>query len=108
MRPEDRIALAERVLSRSQADGTEVTIGESYQALTRFTHESVNQNVDEGDFSVRVRAIVDGRSGVAATNVLDEAALDHVVARAAEIAAFAPRESIPPVLAGPARAVTPP
>jgi PmbA protein len=107
MTPDERLALAERVLARSNADGTEVTIAANYQALTRFTHESVNQNVDEGDFSVRVRAIVDGRSGVAATNVLDDEALDAVVARAAEIAGFAPRESIPPSLAGPATATTP-
>jgi PmbA protein len=108
MTPEERLAFAERVLARSKADGAEVTIVENRQALTRFTHESVNQNVDEGDFSVRVRAVVDGRSGVAATNVLDDKALDAVVARAAEIAAFAPRESIAPILAGPASPVAPP
>jgi len=107
MTPEERLALAERVLARSHAGGTEVTIVANNQALTRFTHESVSQNVDEGDVSVRVRAIVDGRSGVAATNVLDDAALDAVVARAAEIAGFAPRESIPPSLAGPATVASP-
>ncbi|MFN2460214.1 MAG: TldD/PmbA family protein [Candidatus Velthaea sp.] len=108
MQAEERLALAERALARSRAESTEVTVHAQHQALTRFTHEAVNQNVDAGDVSVRVRAVLDGRSGVAATNALDDAALDAVVARARELATFAPRESIPPQLAQAANVATPP
>jgi PmbA protein len=107
MHAEDRLALAEAVLARSRADATEVTVIATHQALSRFTHETIHQNVDEADVLVQVRAIADGRAGIATTNVRDDAALDDVVRRAAEIASFAPRESIPPVVASEADAGTP-
>jgi len=103
-----RLALAERVLARSRADGTEVTIASDRTALTRFTHESIHQNVDIDDTTVRVRAIVDGRTGVASTNACDDDALDAVVARAHELAGFAPRPAIAPGVAGPAATTAPP
>ncbi len=76
MTPDERGAIAEAVLARSRADATEVSVESSRLGLTRFTHESVNQNIDQTNTSVRVRAIVDGRIGIAATNALDDAALD--------------------------------
>lgn len=108
MKADARTQIAESVLARSRADATEVTVELNHQALTRFTHESVSQNVDEENVTVRVRAIVDGRSGVAVTNALDEAALDAVATRAYELATFAPRESIVPSLAGAATFASPP
>ncbi|GAC1589896.1 MAG: TldD/PmbA family protein [Candidatus Velthaea sp.] len=102
MKASERAAIAEAVLSRSRADGTEVSVDFHHQALTRFTHEAVSQNVDEANVTVRVRALVDGRTGVAATNAFDAESLYGVVARARELATFAPRESIEPTLAGPA------
>jgi PmbA protein len=107
MTPDERLAVAQTVIARSRADGTEVTVETSRLGLTRFTHETVNQNVDQTNTSVRVRAIVDGRIGIAATNALDPVALDAVAARAVEIALLAPRESIPPVLAGSSSAAAP-
>jgi predicted Zn-dependent protease len=103
----ERGALADRVLARSRADATEVTVTSQHRALTRFTHETIHQNVDQSDVTVRVRAIVDGRTGVASTNVRDDAALDEVVARAAQLASFAPREAQPPTVAGPASVAAP-
>ena len=108
MTPEERMDVAERVLARARGDAIEVTVHATRQALTRFTHEAVNQNVDETNVSVRVRSIVDGRSGIAATNAFDEAALDAVAGRARELATFAPREAIEPTLAGPASVAAPP
>jgi PmbA protein len=99
MDAEARRAIAARVLSRSRADATEAIVSSEHRALTRFTHEFVHQNVDIQDVSIRVRAIVDGRTGVASTNASDDAAIDAAVARAIEIAAFAPREAEPPHLA---------
>ena len=100
MQADERAAIAEAVLARSHADGTEVSVEHTHQALTRFTHEAVSQNVDEANVTVRVRAIVDGRSGIAATNAFDDASLTAVAARAGELATFAPRESIEPMLSG--------
>jgi predicted Zn-dependent protease len=95
-----RRALAARILARSKAGATEALIASDHRSLTRFTHEFIHQNVDVENVSVRVRAIVDGRTGVASTNAIDDAALDAVVQRAIDIAAFAPRESELPQLAG--------
>jgi PmbA protein len=95
-----RRALAERVLARSRADATEAIVTSDHRALTRFTHEFIHQNVDVENVAIRVRAIVDGRTGVASTNATDDAAIDAVVKRAAEIAAFSPRSAEPPLLSG--------
>jgi predicted Zn-dependent protease len=85
-----REALAERTLGFSNADQTEVMVWSGHDELTRFTHNIVHQNVATSDISVRVRAIVGKRTGVATTNVLDDAALRETVARAIEIANLAP------------------
>jgi PmbA protein len=88
----ERRAIAARVLERSSADATEAIVTSEHRALTRFTHEFIHQNVDIENVSVRIRAIVDGRTGVASTNAVDDASIDAAVARAVEIAAFAPRD----------------
>jgi predicted Zn-dependent protease len=103
-----RRALAERVLARSRADATEAIVTSDHRALTRFTHEFIHQNVDVENVAIRVRAIVDGRTGVASTNATGDAALDAVVRRATEIAAFAPRSGEPPLLARYADVTAPP
>lgn len=108
MTPDERVAVAKAVLARSNADATEITVTTTHSALTRFTHEAVNQNVDVTDTSIKVRAIVDGRIGIAATNAFHEKALAAVTARAHEIALLAPRESIPPIVAGANATATPP
>src|SRR5579884_63800 len=87
-----REALARRVLERSGADQTEVLVWSGNDELTRFTHNLVHQNVAASDVSVRVRAVVGKRSGVAATNVLDDADLDDAVQRALRIAQLAPED----------------
>lgn len=107
MTADARMALAEAVLARSRADATEVTVESKQQALTRFTHESVHQNIDEAGVTIQVRAIVDGRSGMAVTNARDEDALAAVAERAREIATFAPRETIEPTVADAADVTAP-
>jgi PmbA protein len=94
-----RRALAARILERSPADATEAIVTSDHRALTRFTHEFIHQNVDVENVAIRVRAIVDGHTGVASTNAVGDAAIDTVVKRALEIATFAPRKSESPVLA---------
>lgn len=87
-----REALAKRVLEFSSADQTEAIVWSENSALTRFTQNMVHQNVAQSDVSVRVRAIVGKRTGVATTNVLDDAALRDVVSRAIEMANLAPED----------------
>jgi predicted Zn-dependent protease len=104
-----RRALAARILERSRCRRDRGDRHERHRALTRFTHERIHQNVDVEDVTIRVRAIVDGRTGVATTNApttRDRATVE----RALEIAAFAPRDRPPhvrrkPSYAPPARRV---
>src|SRR5260370_7092902 len=70
-----REALAERVLSLSSADQTDVTVGTEDADLTRFTHEEIHQNVARSDAGLSVRAILGLRTGTASTNLLDEESL---------------------------------
>ena len=85
-----REALAARALSFSTADSTEALVVSEDAQLTRFTHDQVHQNVASTDVSVRVRAIVGGRTGVATGNNLEDKALRETVERALEMARFAP------------------
>jgi predicted Zn-dependent protease len=107
MKAETREERALRALSFSDADQTEVLVSSSDFALTRFTHESIHQNVATGDASISVRAIVGGRTGVARTNTLTDDGLRDVVQRARAMATLAPVDPDQPQL--PAGApVTPP
>ncbi|HEY1654691.1 MAG TPA: TldD/PmbA family protein, partial [Candidatus Tumulicola sp.] len=98
MNKADREALAKTILALSNAEQTEVLVGSGDNALTRFTHETSNQNVVVDDTGVSVRAIVDGRTGVAQTNRRDDASLRDVVARAVEMAKLAPKDPQTPEL----------
>ena len=87
-----REEIAQRVLDFSAADQTEVLVWSTNDELTRFTHNMVHQNVAAADASVRVRAILGKRTGVASTNVLDDASLRDAAARALEMAKLAPED----------------
>jgi len=108
MTAEERLALAERTLARSRADATDVTVIGSHRALSRFTRETIHQNVDEADVTIAVRAIVDGRVGIASTNARDDGALAAVNDRARELATLAPRDTLAPLVAEPAAVGAPP
>jgi predicted Zn-dependent protease len=108
MTAEQRLAIAESVLSLSRAEATEVTVETARTALTRFTRDAFTQNVDEADATVTVRAIIDGRTGYATTNQTDAGALADVTARACELAAYAPRANEPPQLADGTAVASPP
>ena len=86
-----RETLAARALEFSAADETEAIVTGETSALTRFTHNAIHQNVAHSDTTVRLRAIVGGRTGVAVTNDTSEAGLRAVTERATEIARLAPR-----------------
>lgn len=107
MKAEDREELALRALSFSKADQTEVLIFSSGSALTRYTHESIHQNVAVDNVSISVRAIVDNRTGVARTNTLTDDGLRDVVRRACDMAALAPADPEQPQLPSGAPAIAP-
>ena len=92
MTKDDRETIARRTLSYSNADTTEVLVATQHSALTRFTHGISNQNVASANALVSVRAIVDGQTGVAGTNHLDDASLEDTVKRAIAMAALAPSD----------------
>jgi len=83
--------LAERILKFSKADETEVDIGVVSDALTRFANNTIHQNVAEQNLAVSVRAVVDGRTARATTNKTDDESLRRVVASAADLARFQPK-----------------
>ena len=69
--------------------------------LTRFTRNAVHQNVAESDVSVKVRAIVGKRTGVASTNLTDDTELRSLVQRAIEMAKLSPDDpGLPSMPAG--------
>ena len=86
---ESRLAeVAQRVLRASQSDQAEVLITSNDSHLTRFASNTIHQNVSETDVTVRVRAIIDNRTGVASGNELDDEGLKKIVASAETIARF--------------------
>lgn len=93
-----REEIARFALACSTAEQTEVIVSAQNTALTRFTHGISNQNVACSDCTVSVRAIVGGKTGVAAANDTSEAALRALVARATEMASFAPADPMQPQL----------
>jgi PmbA protein len=86
---QDRLReIADRVLTLSSADLTEVLVFSHDQYLTRFAANTIHQNVSEADVTVRVRAIFGRKMGVASGNDLDDDALQRVVASAETVARF--------------------
>jgi predicted Zn-dependent protease len=83
--------LAARIIKFSDADETEVDIGAVTDALTRFANNTIHQNVAEQNLTVSVRTVVDGRTARATTNKTDDESLRRVVAAAADLARFQPK-----------------
>ncbi len=81
-------AIADTVLSAASADQIEVLVVGQDLALTRFAANTIHQNVSETDVSVRVRAIVGKKTGVASTNDVSDESLKQLAHRAETIASF--------------------
>ncbi len=100
--------LARRILELSPAAQTEVTVrGEDF-GLTRFARNAIVQNIGRATTTVQIRAVVDGRVGIAATNDLADAALRAAAERACAMARLAPRDEDFPGLAEAPRVPEPP
>ncbi len=78
--------IADRILSMSAADQTEVLLFANHSALTRFANSYIHQNVEQTNVEVSVRAVIGKKIGVAATNVLSDESLKGVAERAAMLA----------------------
>ncbi|MGH7728594.1 MAG: TldD/PmbA family protein [Vulcanimicrobiaceae bacterium] len=85
-----REALAGRVLTLAGDVPTEAIVWSQELALTRFTRNAIHQNLAQADTVVRIRRLVDGRSGVAQTNGLGDDDLRAALERAGELASLAP------------------
>jgi PmbA protein len=83
--------IAERVLKLSDADETEVEIGATTDALTRFANNTIHQNVAEQTLAISVRAVVDGRTARATTNKTDDDSLRRAAEAAVSLARNQPR-----------------
>lgn len=78
--------LARDVLGAVDADQAEVLIYGGTSALTRFANNYIHQNVQESDLSVRVRAVLGKKTGVAATDAVTPEGLRSVAERAVSLA----------------------
>src|SRR5580693_4512244 len=87
----DMRRIAERVFKFSDADETEVEIGMTSDALTRFANNTIHQNVAEQMLSVSVRTVFDGRTARATTNKIDDESLRRVVLASGELARSQPK-----------------
>jgi len=94
--------IAERVLSLSAAEQTEVLIMSGDSGLTRFANSYIHQNVAERNVGLRVRAVVGKKIGVASSNDPSQEALERVVGSALAIAKLQPENPDFTSLPGPA------
>ena len=81
------------------ADAVEVLLYHTWGGLTRFANSSIHQSTSKEDTSVRVRAVRDGRTGVAETNDLSEDGVRRAARSALEMAAVAVPDPLFPGLA---------
>jgi predicted Zn-dependent protease len=89
----DEIPQAEKVFEQvadaARSHGVtevEAIVGGGDEALTRFANNAIHQNVAEHTRHLSVRAIVDGRTARATTNLLDGGGIRDVVAQAIAMA----------------------
>jgi predicted Zn-dependent protease len=89
MDPSALDALLSRALSLATDAEAEVIFTERAAALTRFANSRIHQNVAERDATLRIRLARDARTGVAATNRLDDEGLREAISRASATLALA-------------------
>jgi predicted Zn-dependent protease len=95
-------AVLEEVLRSSDAHETEAVLTTSSEALTRFAHNSIHQNVAEDDVELQVRLAYGHCVGTASTNDLRPAGVQRAVAAARDQAQHLPENAEWPGLPDPA------
>jgi PmbA protein len=95
--PDEVRAVAEAAFDLPDADGVEVLFMHEWGGLTRFASSSIHQSTWREDTGVRVRAVTEGRVGVAASNEFSKEGARRAARSALEIA----RVTVPdPLFAG--------
>lgn len=74
--PGELLELAQRVVEDTPSEQAECLVMGGARALTRFAGNRIHQNVAEYDVRASIRTVLDGRTGVASTNRLDEESLE--------------------------------
>lgn len=100
--PDEIRAVADAALEVPGADGVEVLVMHEWSGLTRFADSAIHQSTAQEDTAVRVRTVVGGRVGVAATNDLSKDGATHAARSALELARMAAPDPLFPGLAPPA------
>lgn len=93
--------IIDRALSFTSADHTEALVMTTDSGLTRFAQNTIHQNVSSKDTVLRVRAIIDNRTGVASGNDLSAEGIEAICKRALEAAKMVPPDPRFPGMAGP-------
>lgn len=94
--------MAREVLSAVEADEAETFFYGGTSALTRFANNYIHQNVEDTSTTVRVRAVIGKKVGVAGTDNLTPEGLKAVARRAVELAKLQQDNDDFPGLPGPA------
>jgi PmbA protein len=84
--PDEIRRVAEGALGIRGADAIEVLLMHEWGGLTRFAHSSIHQSTWQEDTSVRVRAVTEGRVGVAASNEFSKEGVEAAARSALELA----------------------
>ncbi len=93
---DDIRAIADAALEVPGAEGVEVLLIHEWGGLTRFASSSIHQSTFREDTAIRVRAVLGGRVGVAATNDFSKEGAGAAARSALEIAQVAaPDPSFP-------------
>jgi PmbA protein len=85
-------ALLESVLRAAPTAEVEASLTTSAEALTRFAHSAIHQNVAEFDAELDIRVALGRRVGSAATNDLSRAGIERAVALATTEAQHVPEQ----------------
>jgi predicted Zn-dependent protease len=82
--------LVKGILSKSEADETEVLFLGLEEALTRFANNEIHQNVAETNFGLIIRTAVGKRVGAISTTDTSESGIDHALEQVIEITRLQP------------------
>jgi predicted Zn-dependent protease len=88
--PQQIRRLLEKAMRLSRADETEAAFTGAEEALTRFAHNRIHQNVAEVDATLEVRAAYGSRVGTVTTNQLTDDGIARAVQQAGELARHLP------------------
>jgi predicted Zn-dependent protease len=101
--PDDIRDIANAALETPGADAVEVLVIHEWTGLTRFADSAIHQSTAREDTGVRVRAVVGGQVGVAATNDLSKEGATGAARSALELAQVAAPDPQFPGLAPPTK-----